>query len=388
MTPRQATFATFLSFGVSVGLWSGSVPVVAAASSASPALLGAGVTCGIAGSILGIGCAGLVARHVALRHTLPLAVAAMAVAVAAALQAGSLAAFLVGFSAFGLAGGLLDGTMNAEGLAVERALGRPVLAGFHAACSFASALAAGLGGAVSVRLGTGATGLIALVVAAAAAAAILRGTPLRPVETRSRPPGAPQGRIGAPTGGLIGRPILLLGLVAGIAMACEAAATMFAASTIREQAPGLATWAGFGAGAFLIFQAGVRARIDAVRHRVADADLVILSILVAGIGCLIVATGAGVAQSAAGFAVIGIGTAAVTPCVFALASRVPGLLPAQAIGLLSLISALPRVPQPIGFGAIAARWGFATGYALNGALMLAAFALALRFRSMLPRQRG
>jgi MFS family permease len=373
MTPRQATFAAFVSFGVSIGLWSGSVPVIAAASGMTPSLLGAAATGFIACSILGIASAGLLARRIAIRHTLIALVGLMALTCAAALQSTGVGMFFGLFLAFGYLSGICDGTMNAEGTAVERDLGRPVLAGFHAAASFASAVSAGIGGAVSVAIGTPVTAALAILAAGTGIAIIVKATPLRPVEHRATHAD------GRRRSGLA-LPIVLLGLVAGISMAGEAAALMFSASTIREQAPALAAYAGLGVTAFGLFQAAMRSVIDRVRRRMGDMDIVLWSIGMAGAGCLIVATGSHALQSAIGFAVIGIGTAAIVPCSFVIATRTSGLGAAQAIGLLSLVSALPRVPQPLGFGEIAGTWGFAAAYGLNGLLMLVAIGLMLLLR--------
>jgi MFS family permease len=379
MTPRQATFAAFLSFGVSIGLWSGSVPVVAAASGLDPALLGLAATGFIASAILGVAGAGLAARRIAIRRTLIAAVGLTALTCALALQANGVWTFLVLFLAFGFVSGLCDGTMNAEGTAVVRDLGRPVLAGFHAAASFASAISAGIGGAVSVTVGTAASGALALLFALAALAVILRACPARPVERPA--PGA-----GPRPSSQLGVPILIMGLVAGISMAGEAAAIMFAASTIREQSPALAAYAGLGVTAFGLFQAAARSMIDRVRRHVPDTDIVLWSVALACFGFLIVATGSSAAQSAAGFAVIGIGTAAIVPCCFVIATRSSGLGAAQAIGLLSVVSAIPRVPQPLGFGEIADRWGFAAAFGLNAALMLIGLMLVLAVRRRTARR--
>ncbi len=386
MTPRHATFAAFLAFGVSVGLWSGSVPAVALRAGITPAMMGLATTGHIASYVAGIAAGGVLARHAPIRRSLPALVALTAIGAALALQAAGPAAFAGLFLGFGFLLGLCDGTMNAEGTAVERDLGRPVLAGFHAASSFAAAAAAALGGALSVLAGTLATAAVGLAVAAAAVAVILSATPLRPVEPR-RGAAGPRGLTGAgpvahAAASLPVVPIVLVGLAAGFTMTGEAATLNFAASTLREQAPAFAAYAGLGVTAFGLCQACARTLVDRVRRRFADTDIILWSAALAGVGFAIVATGATAAQSIAGFAVIGVGTAAIVPCSFALAPRVSGLAAAQAIGLLSLISALPRIPQPLFFGEVAARFGFAAGFAINAALMVVAFALAMRLRAL------
>jgi len=372
MTPRQATFAAFLSFGVCVGLWSGSIPTVAGNAGVSPSALGLATTASTVATILGLALAGRVARQVPIRHMLRGAVVLMALAAAVLMNAPGQVAFFGLFILFGLIAGFCDGTMNAEATSVERDLRRPVLVAFHAGTSAAMGLLAPVGSALSEGLGTAATALSMIAVGLAGAALVERGTPLRPIE-RGQPTAAAHG-----SGGRVTLPLILLGLVVGVSIAGEMSALMFSAATIRAAAPELAPWAGLGVLAYALCQAAVRSLADRVRRHVSDPVLILGSIALAFAGfCLIAVSSGSIVGIAAGLAIVGVGTASIVPCGFVLAPRVSGLAAARAIGYLSLVSAVPRIPVPWLFGAVAETHGYPPAYLLNAALMAIAFAIMI-----------
>ena len=160
-----------------------------------------------------------------------------------------------------------------------------------------------------------------------------------------------------------------LGVVVGVSIAAELAASVWSSLLLREEAPKLAAISGLGAAFFSACQAALRFNVDAIRLRVSDLRIIIASFAIAAAGFALVSVQAGFAASVAGFALIGVGTGPIVPCGFALAARQAAAGPAVGLASASLFSALTRLPAPLATGAIA--------QALSLPIAFAAFALAL-----------
>jgi MFS family permease len=375
VTPRLAVNAVFTAFGIGVGLWAGSIPTVAARSGISAEWLGYTITLIIAASLLGMMIAGAAARLLPLRRLVFVGMVLVALDMAFLLQAASFWSFLVCATLIGLTGGILDAAMNAEGYQVERDLGRPVIAGFHASASLAAALTAVLGSYVSVNFGTPITAMLTTLGFAAGLAIAFVGTPARPI-----PPPAAVGRARR-----VALPFILLGVVVGLGNGTETVGALFSSPFLAFTAPELAAYAGAGTTAFGLCQFAVRASADRLRARFGDLVLLEVSLVVTAIGFVIVAFSPGFAISVIGFGVIGIGTACFSPCGFALAPSMSGLAAAQAFGMLAAITAVTRVPVPLGFGQIVEDGGYRAAFLTALALLACGFGLAMLLTRAAPR---
>jgi hypothetical protein len=204
--------------------------------------------------------------------------------------------------------------MNAEGARIERRLGRPILARLHAAASAGMALGAILGSLIVVGPAPWAAGVLAAFSLAGAGVAYhhARGT--------DRPASAAIGSVGR--SGLSFAPALIgLGVVVGVSIAAELGASAWSTLLLREEAPKLAAISGLGAAFFSACQAALRFNVDAIRLRVSDLRIIVVSFAIAAAGFALVSVQAGFAASVAGFALIGVGTGPIVPCGFALAAR-------------------------------------------------------------------
>src|SRR5271166_1858163 len=171
--------------------------------------------------------------------------------------------------------------------------------------------------------------------------------------------------------GLSFTPALIgLGIVIGLSVAAETAASLWSTLLLRAEAPRLAAIAGLGAAFFAIcHQATLRFNADFIRLRFSDQRIIVGSFALAAGGFAVVAAKGGFVASVAGFALIGVGTGAIVPCSFALAALRTGIQPAVGLSSASLFSALTRLPAPLAIGAIAQSFSLP--------LAIAAFAVAL-----------
>jgi MFS family permease len=367
---RAVVTAVFFAFAIGLGLWAGAIPVLLRQSGMDAAGLGLALTLHSAAYIAAMAGGGQLARLVAPRRLMLAALLANVATFAALFSAGSAAMLTLALTAVGLSAGLLDLAMNTEGTAVERDLGRPVLLGMHGAASAAFALGALSGSLLATAAGARWCIVPVLLVSLPAAWAVRR---LGPRAGAVVPPLAVPTRVALVGDQSVGRGVALVGIVLGLTIGAEMAAQMWSARFLARQAADLAAFAGAGAAFFAGFQALVRLFGDALRQRFGDPRIVTLSLLIAAGGFATVAASNAFAWSLVGFALVGLGTACVVPCCFALVARQAADRAAGALGVASLVAGAIRLPTPLCLGFVAAAYSDALAFAgVAGALLLAA----------------
>jgi dipeptide/tripeptide permease len=144
----------------------------------------------------------------------------------------------------------------------------------------------------------------------------------------------------------------------------------------------MAAYAGIGT-AFLCGCAGVARLLgDPVRARFGDDRVVLGALTVAAAGMLTVGLTEGFAAHATGLAIIGIGTAYLVPCLFAIAARRDPAARAARIGLLQMMGGPARIGAPFVFGWLAHFASPAIAFGLFSLAMLAAAILFVASQSM------
>ena len=138
--------AYFVLLGVTEGMWVARIPGVKAGLHLTDGLLGASLLVGPAGLVAVMPLAGRLAdRFGSARLTRP-AAAAVAVMPLFLWTGRTLPSVMLAVLAFGIAGGMLSVGLNAQGVHVEQAYGRPLMASFHASFSVGGLAGALLGG--------------------------------------------------------------------------------------------------------------------------------------------------------------------------------------------------------------------------------------------------
>ncbi len=309
--------------------------------------------------------AGALAERIGARRALLAALLATGPALALIFAARSGLWLGLALAFYGVLGGLMDSTMNAEGARVEQSGGKPIFVQFHAIAS----------------AGRSRPGRRSAAGSPSTASPGARRSSRRPRflrrrsrwrapfptgrgETRALP--SPRARRAIDMG------LAVLGLAVGVSIACETSAMAWGALLLRKTAPSLAAYAGFGAAFFAAFQSAMRFQIDRLRHAVNDRTLMLASYAVAATGLALVAADLGFGFSAFGFAVLGVGTGAIVPCGFSLAARRPGLSAGLAISAVSFFGLFPRAPAPLLTGLVADALSLSAAFAGLAALMLVA----------------
>jgi hypothetical protein len=359
---HAAVAAMFFALGVGVGLWGGASGAILTRAGVDAATFGILLTVYTGAYLIAMSAGGALAHRFGIERVLPVAAIVFGAALCGLLNAWSKAEVAVALIASGFLGGVVDVTMNAEGARIERRLGRPILARLHAAASAGIAIGAIFGSLIAAGPAPWAAGVLAWLILAGAGVAYDRAA------RSDHPAAAPPGPLGR--GGLSFAPALIaLGVVIGVSIAAEFAATLWSALLLREEAPKLAAVSGLGAAFFAACQAALRFNADAIRLRVSDIRIIVASFAIAAAGFALVGVQAGFAASVAGFALIGVGTGPIVPCSFALAARQSEAGPAVGLASASLFSTLTRLPAPLATGAIAQTLSLPAAFA--------AFALAL-----------
>lgn len=391
---RVAVTTAFAAHGLIAAAWVVRIPQIKehlglGEGSMGVALLGAPV-----GVVAAVRFAGrIVARWGSRATTIAAGTAAAASLVPIGL-AWNLGALVFALLLFGAAMGLMDVAMNAQGVAVERGYGRPLMSGLHGWYSIGT-LAAALAGSGVAYLGVPVP--LHLAAAAAALAALVavgcRGLLDRSAdvlhERRPRLPEdhGPDGRDpgghgpGARTAAPSSRWMLaMLGVIGLCSFVGEGAMADWSAIYLREYLGTDPGFAGLGyAGCAVAMTAG-RFGGDRVVARFGPVPVLRTGSLVAalGLGCGLLSGQPAVAV--AGFTLFGLGIAVVAPVTFSAAGNLPGVPAAAGISRVTGVGYLGLLggPPVIGFVAqgVGLTWALAVPVGLVGLIVLLAPATA------------
>lgn len=255
-----------------------------------------------------------------------------------------------GFLVLGLLDALMDVSMNAHGLRVQRGYGRSIVSALHGLWSV-GAVAGGLAGSAAAGLDVDrgwhllAAGAVVLVASLVTGRHTLTGP-----DDLERGDAAP-----APTGGGwrgTGRRLALLGLLVVLAAVVEDAPASWGAVLLRDELSTSAAAAGL---VFIGFQASMvlgRLLGDRVVDRFGEAAVVRaggLQIAVAvGVGLVIGEP----ASIVGGFALAGLGAASLFPVVFHAAGNLPGVSTGHGVAVVGWMSRMGFLVVPPLVGAV------------------------------------
>jgi len=317
----------FLVHGMVFASWTAHIPQVKAHLGLSNASLGLALLGAPAGSVSAMLLAAYLLPRLGSRRMVRICLAGYCAAGPFAGLAGSLPALFLALFVWGVFQGTLDVSMNTQAVTVERTEQRYLMPGLHGCWSIGTFAGAGLG-TLGVGMGLSLSRQLLLLAVPALAVAGWLTTYMLPdlapaqVRTHSRHRWLSPG-------------LLTLGAVAFIGMLCEGAAADWSAVYLRGPLHGGAALAGLGFTSFSL--AMVLVRLSGNRLLTAMPPQRLLPVL-ATIATVGLSAGLLLAQpiaALAGFACLGVGVAAVVPCVFTAAGRLPGLNAGTAVAAVS-----------------------------------------------------
>jgi MFS family permease len=325
---RGAVTAIFFLNGLIFGSWAARIPAVRDHVGLSDGELGIALACGAIGSIIAMPIAGGRAARIGSRRATRVAFASMCAITAVVALAPSLPALCALMLLFGAAMGSLDVTMNAHGVAVERAYGRAILASFHASFSLGG-LAGGALGALAAAADVDVRAHLAIVATLTAIVGLSWSRYFLGAEADAvghadpvfvRPP----------------RRLLALGALAFACLLIEGASADWSGVYLRDELGTTAAIAALGFTAFSVTMTVGRLVGDRLVDRFGPTTIVRAGGSIAALGFGLALLVAQPVAAIAGFACLGAGMSGVVPIVFRASGHVPGM--AAGVGLAAVSS--------------------------------------------------
>ncbi|MCG6495201.1 MFS transporter [Kitasatospora sp. A2-31] len=290
----------------------------------------------------------------------------------------------------GVAVGCLNVAMNAQGAALELAHGRTAMSRLHATFSGGSLLAALLASLVnafttSLQVHFGVAAALLLLVLGLARPGLL--TDDRQPAAADVPADAPaDARANAPAGPkrrgltLPSRVTVWMGLAMVFGTVTEGAMNDWSALYLRDAVHAAPSLAPLGIAVVSVMMVLARLFADGWRTRFGDGRIVRTGSLLAGSGLALALLAGGLVPTLLGFACVGVGVAAVTPCVYVAAAR-------QGADALSLVAAMGTTgllagPAVIGFIANGSGLTWGMGAVAASAAIVSLCATQIRWPSL------
>ncbi|GAA4079743.1 MFS transporter [Actinomadura miaoliensis] len=369
---RLAVTIAFVAHGLVGSAWVARIPQVKEHLGLSEGALGVALLGAPAGVVVAVRFAGAIVARWGSRATTVAAGTAAALALVPMGLAGNLGALVAALVLFGGSLGLMDVAMNAQGVAIERRLGRPIMSGLHGAYSIGTLLAALVGSGlahldvpVPVHLSVAAVVLAALVLAGCQGL-LDRSADELPDSAGAAGDDALSGtsarKAGADAVRGARRMLALLGFIGLCSFVGEGAMADWSAVYLRETLDTGAGIAGLGYAGFAVAMTVGRLAGDRIVARYGPVRVLRAGALISALGLgLGLAAGHPVA-AIIGFTLFGIGIAPVAPVTFSAAGNLPGVPAAHGISRVTAVGYLGLLggPPVIGF--------VAQGVGLTGAL--------------------
>jgi MFS family permease len=367
---RRDVSLTFFLNGALGATWASRLPLIKQQAHLSDGRLSLALLALPVGVIIATRLVASLGRYVSTSGQIRLGIAGvsgMLVLLGVARTLGGLCAVLF---ALGFCNGIWDVSMNTQAVGVERGYRRPVMASMHGAFSI-GVLAGALVGAVAARAN------IAPVLHFAGVAVLLTATATLGMKAlldddataeseRAHGHGAPHADAvrNGPTA------INLIGLIIFCSFFAEGAVDNWSAVFLHQVRGASLGLAPLGASLCGAGMAVARFRGDVVIRRVGRRATLLGASVVGCAGLTLAATMPTLALALVGFAVFGVGAAAIAPVAFTLAGDVGGARPEWAVARVAAFGYAGLLSSPAAIGQIAGRLGFVVAFLIPAALLL------------------
>jgi MFS family permease len=355
LATRLAIASMFLIHGVVTGAWVPHIPLAQQRLGADLATFGLALLALAAGAVTAMPIAGsLIHKHGSARVTLATGIL-FCLSFPMPALAGTIGWFIAGLAIFGAAMGAMDVAMNAQALAYEKQIGKPVMSLFHGMYSAGAMGGAGLSALVLGQFSahTHLAGTVVIGLATICVAAFF----LLPADTDR---GLGEKRFFAwPSRATIG-----LGSLCFLAYMSEGAVLDWSAIELRQKFSLSAHVAGIGYGAFAGGMAFARFTGDALRSRFGPVALVRSSAALAAAGMIIALAGQDAVMCIAAYGLAGLGLGNIVPVLLSGGGRLEPDAPGRAIAAVVAMGFAGSVIGPpfIGLAAQGAGLSAALGF--------------------------
>jgi len=379
VAPRRARIAVsvvFLVCGAAFATWAARVPAAQERLGLTAGQLAIGLFGLAAGSVLALVGAGALVTLIGSKRTSIVGATILCAGLPAVAAAPDLALFVAALAVLGAGNSLLDVAMNAHAARVEDAYGRPIFAGFHAFWNIGGLAGSGVAAALAATD-------VPIGVHFPIAAAVLLGTALAAL-TAFLP--GPDPGAGGPAFALPSRALVPLGAIAFCGFLAEGTVNDWSAVLLATGSGASESVASLGYFAFSIAMIGVRLAADRFVSRTGAVSVTRMAATVTVAGFAIVVLAPVPVVGIVGFAVIGLGVAAIVPVAWSAAAQKEPGAPGRAIAAVATCGYLGFLVGPVLVGALASAVGLTGAIAVAGASALVVLLLApsLRVAARLP----
>ncbi|MEV5957058.1 MFS transporter [Streptomyces sp. NPDC051987] len=227
--------------------------------------------------------------------------------------------FVLALAVFGAADGLIDVSMNAHAIAVEKATGRHIMNSCHAAWSIGSAAGSLLGGAaikagLSLTAHYAAVGVVMVALALTAGRRLLPAAADRTGRQAARTEASPRARAGVLSGWT--SRLLLLGLTGTVVLVCSGVVGNWGGIYLHDVLGASLATASLGYIAYSACEAAGRLVGDRLHERYGARTLVGWGAAVAVLGLGVVVIAPGPVTAVVGFGLFGLGLSVLVPVIF------------------------------------------------------------------------
>jgi MFS family permease len=315
---RRSVAAVFATHGAASGTFASRLPWISDHLHLSAGKLGIALLMTSIGAITTMPFAGRAVARFGTRATAWVLICAMLAVVVSTSWMPNLIALAACTALSGAAGGTSDMAMNAQGILVEKRLGRSIMSGLHGSWS-AGVLVAALAGSLAANQHIDARVHFAI---AAAVLAVAVTVATRGFHTTSVDVGlVEETKEDIPLFVIPRGVILLIGLVGFCGIYAEVAAQDWSSVYMHRTLHGDEAEAAFTTGMFAFTMAAGRLSGDAVVGRLGAATTVRACGVLGALGGVLVVAAQGPVPAIIGFMLIGVGVSVVVPLAFAAAGH-------------------------------------------------------------------
>jgi MFS family permease len=309
---RAAVLVLFFLDGATLGSWVARIPAIKESLGLGEGALGMALFAMAVGALAAMLASGALVAQVGSRRATSASALLLCCLLPLPAVAPNLLALAASLAAMGVAVGVLDLSMNAQAVIVERCYRRPLMSSFHALFSIGGMAGAAVGGLVAARgVAPGphfvAVGAGCALLALAASAGLLDEPGERTID--------------APLLALPRGPLAALGLIAFCALLAEGAMADWSAVYLREALATSPALAAMGFTAFSVAMAVGRLGGDVATARLGPAGVVRLGASGAAVGLAGALLASTPLLAVCGLAVVGLGLATVFPLALRAAGR-------------------------------------------------------------------
>ncbi|MFC1441617.1 MFS transporter [Streptacidiphilus sp. N1-10] len=384
---RLAVVALFFSLGFQYATWASRIPAIKAQLGLSTAEVGLLLMATGVGAVASFPLVALLMKRLGSRRLSLLSALGLALLLAAMAELPNYPTALVVMCADGVLVGALNVAMNAQGAALEVRFERNTMATLHATFSGGSLVAALLASGMNLLTASlpvhfaVAMGVLLVAVGYARPGLLTQDKPAEPVEAAAssaeQADAEPQAGRKRRRLALPARVTLWCGLAMAFGTVTEGAMNDWSSLYLKDVAKASAELAPMGIAVVSVTMVLARLLTDGRRSAWGDGPIVRIGSALAALGLALALLAGGVLPALIGFACVGLGVAAVTPCVYVAAA-------AQGSDALTLVATMGTVgllagPPVIGFIANASGLSWGMGAVAGCALIVSLCATRIRW---------